>query len=224
MPIALMDQGGREYPGFTPTGKPRPPDVNEAVGTSTVKSSAHPRPPILEPSNKRFKQNEPIEQQEETPVPVFPRAQSAPAQAFGAKGQLGSKKSLAPLAERIRPASVDLIVGQDHLLGPRCILRSLIDNNSLSSIIFWGPPGTGKTSLVRAISRAVSYRFIALSAVSSGLKEVREILEEAKRVRNFGERTLLFLDEIHRSAKSSVIAFLSFLGLIMVSKTDFQGE
>ena len=197
MSRALIHQGGREYPGFTPIGKPRPPDVNEAVGTSTVKSSAHPRPPILEPSNKRLKQNEPIEQQEETPVPVFPREQSAPAQTFGAK--LGSKKSLAPLAERMRPASVDLILGQDHLLGPRCILRSLIDNNSLSSIIFWGPPGTGKTSLVRAISRAVSYRFIALSAVSSGLKEVREILEESKRVRNFGERTLLFLDEIHRS-------------------------
>jgi putative ATPase len=197
---AVMRQGGREYHGFTPTGKPRPPDVNEAVGTSTVKSSAHPRPPLLaEPSNKRLKQNEPMEQQEDTPVPVFPRAQSAPAQAFGAKNQLAGKKSMAPLAERIRPASVDLIVGQDHLLGPRCILRSLIDNNSLSSIIFWGPPGTGKTSLVRAISRAVSYRFIALSAVSSGLKEVREILEEAKRVRNFGERTLLFLDEIHRS-------------------------
>jgi putative ATPase len=210
-----VHQAGREYSGFTPpsTSQPRPIEIiNETVVSTTVKSSVHPRSPILEPSNKRPKPNEAMEQQEETPVPVW-KPSAAPAQTmFGVK--VASKKNLAPLAERMRPASVDLVVGQDHLLGPRCILRSLIDNNSLSSIIFWGPPGTGKTSLVRAIARAVSYRFIALSAVSSGLKEVREILEEAKRVRKFGERTLLFLDEIHRSVSSTLI-----LKFLMVTET-----
>lgn len=164
-----------------------------------MKSSKHPHPASQEPlSSKRQRQGDPSEVQEQISVPLFPRSLSAPAQGLGTKVPVGGGKSLAPLAERMRPASVAGVVGQDHLLGPRCILRSLIDNNSFSSIIFWGPPGTGKTSLVRAIARSVSFRFVSLSAVSTGLKEVREILEEAKRVRKFGERTLLFLDEIHR--------------------------
>ncbi|XP_024362426.1 uncharacterized protein [Physcomitrium patens] len=208
---AVGNQGNIGFSGFAPLsmGKPRPLDVNsEAVASTSGKSSAHPRPPIQEPSNKRLKPSEPREQQEETLAPVLPRSQFAPARTYGTKALVGSGKSLEPLAERMRPASVDLVVGQDHLLGPRCMLRNLIDANSLSSIIFWGPPGTGKTSLVQTIARAVSYRFVALSAVSSGLKEVRETLEEAKRLQKFGERTLLLLDEIHRFNKAQLDVFL----------------
>eukprot|EP00249_Psilotum_nudum_P023203 c28786_g1_i1 orf=33-2354(+) len=120
----------------------------------------------------------------------------------------GSRKNKEPLAERMRPTSIDEIVGQDHLLGPSSILRSLLENDSLPSVIFWGPPGTGKTSLAKVISRCVSYRFVSLSAVTSGVKEVRGVLEEAKRLKKMGQRTLLFVDEVHRFNKSQQDAFL----------------
>ncbi|KAJ7541573.1 hypothetical protein O6H91_10G065500 [Diphasiastrum complanatum] len=119
-----------------------------------------------------------------------------------------ARKSLTPLAERMRPLTVDDVVGQDHLLGPKGILRTLIDSEKISSIILWGPPGSGKTSLARAISRAVSYRFVALSAVASGVKEVRQVLDEAMRAKKHGQQTILFLDEVHRFNKSQQDAFL----------------
>lgn len=125
------------------------------------------------------------------------------------KEPLASRKSSkVPLAERMRPLTIDEIVGQDHLLGPASILRSLLQNDTVPSVIFWGPPGTGKTSLARAISRAVSYRFVTASAVTSGVKEVREILEEGKRLMKMGQRTLFFVDEVHRFNKAQQDAFL----------------
>lgn len=188
------------------TSKPWPLDSNNTEGApGSMKTFRHSRPPIQElKSNKRQRQGEPSEVQEKALDLFNPRLQ--PAQIYDkaplvVAAATGNAKKLDCLSERMRPASVDLIVGQEHLLGPRCIIRQLIDNSSLtsiSSIIISGPPGSGKTSLVRTIARSVSFRFTELSAATCGVKEVQEVLEEAKRVRKFGERTLLFLDEIHR--------------------------
>lgn len=185
--------------------KPWPLDSNNNEGSpGSMKTFRHSRPPIQElKSNKRQRQGEPSEVQEKALDSFNPRLQAAQThdKAPVVAAAMGNAKALDHLSERMRPASVDLIVGQDHLLGPRCIIRQLIDNNSLtsiSSIIISGPPGSGKTTLVRTIARSVSFRFTELSAATCGVKEVQEVLEEAKRVRKFGERTLLFLDEIHR--------------------------
>lgn len=118
-------------------------------------------------------------------------------------------KNKAPLAERMRPQSIDEVVGQQHLLGPRGALRALIESDRLGSIILWGPPGTGKTTLARLVATATQRQFIALSAVTAGVKDVRAATEEARR--RLGERnqgTILFLDEVHRFNKSQQDALL----------------
>ncbi len=116
---------------------------------------------------------------------------------------------LAPLADRMRPAHLSEFVGQDHLLGEGKLLRRIIDGDELHSLIFWGPPGTGKTTLAHIIAEATQVNFCALSAVASGIKEVREVIKEAsEHKKRLGKRTILFIDEIHRFNKAQQDAFL----------------
>ena len=115
----------------------------------------------------------------------------------------------APLAERMRPRTLDDIVGQEGLLAPGRPLREAIERDRLRSIILWGPPGTGKTTLARVIANATRAHFIAFSAVLSGIKEIREVMAEAEQARRrSGARTILFVDEIHRFNKAQQDAFL----------------
>jgi putative ATPase len=115
----------------------------------------------------------------------------------------------APLAERMRPRTFDEFVGQDELLGPGRPLREAIERDLLQSIILWGPPGTGKTTLARIIADTTKARFVSFSAVLSGIKEIRDVMTEAERIRRtIGRRTIVFIDEIHRFNKAQQDAFL----------------
>jgi len=108
-----------------------------------------------------------------------------------------------PLAEKLRPKTLDEVLGQEHLTGEKGTIRKMIENNTLNSLIFWGPPGTGKTTLAEIISEKSGRTFYKLSAVSSGVKDVRDIIEEAKNQNLFsGKSPILFIDEIHRFNKS----------------------
>jgi putative ATPase len=114
-----------------------------------------------------------------------------------------------PLAERMRPMSLAEFVGQDHLLGPGRWLRRALDNKDLTSLILWGPPGIGKTTLGRLLAAETNATFIALSAVMAGVKDVREAVAQAGERRDMrGQRTLLFIDEIHRFNKAQQDALL----------------
>ncbi len=118
----------------------------------------------------------------------------------------------APLAERMRPRTLAEFVGQEHLLGEGKMLRQLIEADQLTSLIFWGPPGSGKTTLARIIANATRSHFIFFSAILSGIKEIREIVKEAEEVRKYqGKKTILFVDEIHRFNKSQQDAFLPYV-------------
>src|SRR5437763_13603200 len=113
-----------------------------------------------------------------------------------------------PLAERMRPRTFDEFVGQSDLLAPGKPLREAIERDLLQSIILWGPPGTGKTTLARIIAETTKARFVSFSAVLAGIKEIREVITEAERIRRAtGRRTIVFIDEIHRLNKAQQDAF-----------------
>lgn len=131
---------------------------------------------------------------------------------FGAQASDRADEQLAdnaPLAVRMRPRSLDEVVGQDHLLGAGAPLRRLVEGATPASVLLYGPPGTGKTTLANLVSQATGRRFVALSAVSSGVKEVRAVITEARRrLGHSGEATVLFIDEVHRFSKTQQDALL----------------
>jgi len=114
----------------------------------------------------------------------------------------------APLAERLRPKTLDEILGQEHLLGPGKPLRTAIERDQVPSMILWGPPGVGKTTLAQVIARMTKSDFVPFSAVLSGIKEIKEVMSSAEKGRRLGRRTILFIDEIHRFNKAQQDAFL----------------
>ena len=114
----------------------------------------------------------------------------------------------APLAERMRPKTFDDFVGQEHLVGPDGVIRKMLSGKHIRSMIFWGPPGTGKTTLARLLATKIEAEFIQINAISSGVKELREIISEAEDTLSMGKRTVLFIDEIHRFNKSQQAALL----------------
>ena len=127
-----------------------------------------------------------------------------------------------PLAARLRPQSLDEYAGQTHLLGKGKVLRRLVESDQVSSMIFWGPPGVGKTTLARIIANRTKSAFIDFSAVTSGIKEIRTVMEQAERNRQFGERTIVFVDEIHRFNKAQQDAFLPYVekgSIILIGAT-----
>jgi putative ATPase len=117
----------------------------------------------------------------------------------------------APLAERLRPQSLDEIVGQDHILGPNGTLTRLLQQNYLPSLVFWGPPGCGKTTLARLLAKKANLHFVQLSAVFSGVADLKKVFEEARKRKQDGMATLLFVDEIHRFNRSQQDSFLPYV-------------
>ena len=123
-----------------------------------------------------------------------------------------AQKNRPPLAERMRPRELDEYYGQEKLLAEGGVLRTMLSGNTLSSFILWGPPGVGKTTLARIIARETDSKWIAFSAVASGMKEIKGVMAEAEAFMNLeGRRTIMFVDEIHRFNKAQQDAFLPYV-------------
>ena len=133
-----------------------------------------------------------------------------------------NRETTSPLASRTRPDTLDGFVGQKHLIGEGNVLRNLIEKDQVTSMIFWGPPGVGKTTLARIIAGKTRSSFIDFSAVTSGIKEIKTVMEQAEKNRSMGIRTILFVDEIHRFNKAQQDAFLPYVekgSIILIGAT-----
>ena len=116
-----------------------------------------------------------------------------------------------PLAERMRPRTLDEFIGQEHILGPGKPLRVQIERDDTGSLILWGPPGVGKTTLANIIARMTHAEFVQFSAVLTGIKEIKQVMADAERARQYGTRTIVFVDEVHRFNKAQQDAFLPYV-------------
>lgn len=138
------------------------------------------------------------------------------------QSSLFEKFEAEPLAYRMRPTNLTEFVGQNHLIGNGKILRKMIETDNISSMIFWGPPGVGKTTLARIIAHETKSKFITFSAVTSGIKEIKKVMEEAENSKTLGIKTIVFIDEIHRFNKAQQDAFLPFVekgSIILIGAT-----